>query len=73
MEDGPGSAVVLPSGLGDSTRSVLGSHLEGPEGFGGGVWVGWWRSKGRISNMLHWAGEGGGEFEVELSSECLWM
>lgn len=38
VEDGPGSAVVLPSGLGDSTRSVLGSHLEGPEGFlGGGV------------------------------------
>lgn len=29
--------------------------------------------KRRISHLLHWAGEGGGELEVELSSEsCGW-
>lgn len=66
VEDGSGSAVVLPSGLGDSS---VGSPLEilGECGRDGGG------RKGRISHLLHWAGEGGGELEVELSSECLWM
>lgn len=30
-------------------------------------------ARGRISQMVHSAGKGGGELDVELSSECLLM
>lgn len=55
------------------------SHLERSGcffgGWGGGVgdessWDGG-GCKGRISQILHGTGEGGGELEVELSSQCL--
>ena len=69
VENGPGRAVVLRRGPGhspcvDFSLGGVRIFLTGVGGMGGD-------REGRISQILRETGEGGGELEVELSSECL--